>query len=275
MNTPFYATDSDLTVFLNGTPYRMGSSHRNFNVVRTKLLNGTFDWATDEPLFAADVPSISAPDGTITLHEGYIVLHTATDEQFYLNGTIVKRLRTSPPATTRHLTAFLRRCAANPRPAAIMELYEFLEATHLPITADGHFLAYKKVRADGYDLYTGTYRNLPGDVVTMARADVDADRDSTCSTGLHFAGYDYMSAYGTGSSTIIVTVKIDPADVVAIPSDYNNQKGRCCRYEVISIHEDTRLEDTPWVDNDDDHDYDEDDYDFYTDTEDDDDDYEY
>jgi hypothetical protein len=28
-------------------------------------------------------------------------------------------------------------------------------------------------------------------------------------------------------------VKINPADVVAIPTDYNNQKGRCCRYEVV------------------------------------------
>lgn len=268
MNTPFYATDSDLTVFLNGTPYRMGSSHRNFNTVRTKLLDGTFDWAVDEPLFAADVPTIHAPDGTITLNEGYVTLRTSDGSSFHLNGTIVDRLRTSPPATTRHLTAFLQRCAANPRPTAIMELYEFLDATRLPITADGHFLAYKKVRSDGYDLYTGTYRNLPGDVVTMARANVDPDRDSTCSTGLHFAGYDYMSAYGTASSNIIVTVKIDPADVVAIPSDYNNQKGRCCRYEVISIHEDTRLEDTPWIDDPGD---DDDDYDFYTDTEDDDD----
>jgi len=30
-----------------------------------------------------------------------------------------------------------------------------------------------------------------------------------------------------------VIVKIDPADVVSIPSDYNNQKGRCCKYMVI------------------------------------------
>ena len=28
-------------------------------------------------------------------------------------------------------------------------------------------------------------------------------------------------------------VKINPKDVVAIPSDYNNTKGRTCRYEVV------------------------------------------
>jgi len=31
-----------------------------------------------------------------------------------------------------------------------------------------------------------------------------------------------------------VIVKINPADVVAIPSDYKNTKGRCCRYEVVA-----------------------------------------
>ena len=29
-------------------------------------------------------------------------------------------------------------------------------------------------------------------------------------------------------------VKINPADVVSIPKDYNNTKGRACKYEVIA-----------------------------------------
>ena len=32
-------------------------------------------------------------------------------------------------------------------------------------------------------------------------------------------------------------VKVDPADVVSIPVDYNNTKMRCCRYEVIGEYE--------------------------------------
>jgi hypothetical protein len=28
-------------------------------------------------------------------------------------------------------------------------------------------------------------------------------------------------------------LKISPADVVSIPTDYNNSKGRTCKYEVI------------------------------------------
>jgi hypothetical protein len=39
-----------------------------------------------------------------------------------------------------------------------------------------------------------------------------------------------LSSFG-GDRTVIV--KINPADVVSIPSDYNDAKGRACRYEVV------------------------------------------
>jgi hypothetical protein len=39
-----------------------------------------------------------------------------------------------------------------------------------------------------------------------------------------------LNSFG-GARTVIV--KINPADVVSIPSDYNATKGRACRYEVV------------------------------------------
>ena len=32
-------------------------------------------------------------------------------------------------------------------------------------------------------------------------------------------------------------LKINPADVVSVPTDYNNSKGRCCKYTVVGIHQ--------------------------------------
>ena len=64
----------------------------------------------------------------------------------------------------------------------------------------------------------------------MERYDVDDNRDNTCSTGLHFCSKDYLNSFG-GARTVIV--KINPRDVVSIPSDYNQTKGRACRYEVV------------------------------------------
>jgi hypothetical protein len=118
----------------------------------------------------------------------------------------------------------------NPSKRSVDELYGFLEKNNLPITPDGHFLAYKKVRNDYKDVYSGTMDNSPGQVVTMPRNKVDDDKDRTCSVGLHFCSEGYLNHFG---GERVVIVKVNPRDVVSIPSDYNNTKGRACQYEVI------------------------------------------
>jgi hypothetical protein len=120
----------------------------------------------------------------------------------------------------------------NPSKRSVDELYGFLEKNSLPITPDGHFLAYKKVRRDFKDIHSGTMDNSPGTIVEMERNQVDDNKDQTCSTGLHFCGLSYLEFFGDRNSRVVI-VKIDPADVVSIPSDYNGAKGRACRYEVI------------------------------------------
>ena len=125
----------------------------------------------------------------------------------------------------------------NPSLRAVEELYGFLEVCMLPITEDGHFLAYKKVRSDFKDIYSGTMDNSVGQVLDMPRNSVDEDKDRTCSSGLHFCAKSYLSHFGSWNSSgnRVVVVKINPRDVVAIPSDYNNAKGRTCRYEVVDV----------------------------------------
>jgi hypothetical protein len=127
---------------------------------------------------------------------------------------------------------FMHNLMKNPSKRSVDELYGFLEKNNLPLTPDGHFLAYKKVRRDFKDIHSGTMDNSPGTIVEMERNQVDDNKDQTCSTGLHFCGLSYLDHFG-GSDSRVVIVKIDPADVVSIPSDYNGAKGRACRYEVI------------------------------------------
>lgn len=111
-----------------------------------------------------------------------------------------------------------------------------MQVNNLPITKDGCFIAFKMVRADYRDIYTGTMDNSPGCVPKMKRADVDPDKDRTCSRGLHFAALEYVrnGSYGSSSNgDRLMAVKINPRDVVAIPTDYNNSKGRACQYLVL------------------------------------------
>ena len=129
---------------------------------------------------------------------------------------------------------FTKKVLSNPSATAVKELSLFLEAGNIALCDDGDFLAYKKVRGDYMDIYTGTMDNSPGKIVEMERNAVDDVRDRTCSYGLHFCSYSYLGSYGCGAGDKVLLVKINPADVVSIPSDYANTKGRCCRYEVIS-----------------------------------------
>jgi preprotein translocase subunit Sec61beta len=125
---------------------------------------------------------------------------------------------------------FMQNLMSNPSYRAINELYGFLDNNGLPITTDGHFVAFKRVTDTFLDTHTRSIDNHPGVVVEMPRNMVDEDKHRTCSAGLHFASAGYLRNF-TGEK--LVTLKINPRDVVSIPTDYNNTKGRCCRYQVI------------------------------------------
>jgi len=128
------------------------------------------------------------------------------------------------------LVLFMENLMQNPSYRSVNELYGFLEKNNLPITPDGHFLAYKKVRENYHDVYTGKFDNSVGKIVEMERNQVNDDQNQTCSAGLHFCSENYLNHFG-GERVMIL--KINPRDVVSIPTDYNNSKGRACRYEVI------------------------------------------
>lgn len=143
---------------------------------------------------------------------------------------------------------FIQRVYSNPLDSAREELLLFLESGDLPLTPDGNFIAYKKVTEDYKDIYSKTFDNSVGKVVEMQRKDVDNDRSRTCSNGLHFCSKSYLSAFGSGPGDRVVLVEIDPADVVAIPKDYNNAKGRTSKYKVVGEVEvgDTNAERHEW-----------------------------
>lgn len=130
------------------------------------------------------------------------------------------------------LVAFFENLMANPSRRAVYQLYDFLEHNDIEITDDGHFIAWKRVNSNFKDMYTGKFDNSPGTVVKVNRFQVDENPNVTCSHGLHVAAKSYIPHYGGGSGKVIAC-KVNPADVVAIPTDYNNAKMRCAGYEVL------------------------------------------
>jgi transcriptional regulator with XRE-family HTH domain len=125
---------------------------------------------------------------------------------------------------------FMDNLYQNPESFAIHELYDWLAGCNLPITDDGCFMAYKRVRSDYKDCYTGTIDNSVGQIVFIPRTAVCKDRQQTCAYGLHFCSIAYLPNYPGDK---IMQVKINPKDVVSIPVDYDYSKGRTWMYEVV------------------------------------------
>ena len=135
----------------------------------------------------------------------------------------------------------------NPSASSVRELYDFLAYKELPITEDGFFIAYKGVASNGLSVHgntktkvlqgivddNGKIQNNVGDTIEVKRWDVDDNRDNGCSFGLHVGSMNYATTWG--QKTLVV--KINPADVVSVPTDCGCQKCRVSKYEIIDAYE--------------------------------------
>lgn len=221
----------NITIITDTDTLLVGPDHLNIDEVRFYLEQGDYE----EALECADVSQkinnwtgvsgLEYVDGSL-FYKGVEIDNALADR-------IIKMINNDDDPVA--LCAFLKNMMDNPSGRAVKELYRFLQANTLPITPDGHFLAYKNVRSDYMDKYSGKFRNMVGDVCEMPRNQVMDDPNQTCSAGLHFCSLHYLrSMWGFSGHTMIV--KINPRDVVSIPVDYENSKGRCCRYEVVAEH---------------------------------------
>lgn len=126
---------------------------------------------------------------------------------------------------------FWQRLQENPSKHSVDQLYRFMAHTNIPIRSDGYILAYKAVRPDYKDWYTGTCDNSIGNVLMMPRNKVADDPASACSYGYHVGAWSYVQSFH-GNDSIILACSVDPADVVSVPHDCNQAKMRVCRYKV-------------------------------------------
>ena len=233
MSVPFMWVDGNLTLVLNNRTYQVLPDHINYKMIIEALPSAT----ADELLEIVDVEKAVATfsDGLVEIKNGQV-----TYEGEIVHGSISKRILEfmSKGLPFQPLVNFLNNLMENPSMQSQKELYDFLEHEHLPITEDGHFLAYKAVRNDFKDKYRGTFDNSVGKICKMQRAKVDDDRARGCSDGLHAGALNYVAGYGSlENGDRIVIVKINPKDVVSVPSDCNCEKLRTCQYEVVGEYQ--------------------------------------
>lgn len=225
-------SDKSITVVIGGRVRSVSASSVNFPKLRDALKQKPQDLDLIKDL--VDIPSFIA-------RETHGRVSVSNDEVRFENKPVHGVIATRILSHLREgidispLANFLDRLMNNPLEGVRDDLFEWLERGDMPVTEDGFIIAYKKVQEDYYSYHSGKRGKVlhaPNTVVTMPREEVDPDRRNECSYGLHFCSYSYLYNYYGGQGRVLI-VKIDPADVVAIPTDYNRAKGRTWRMEVI------------------------------------------
>lgn len=254
MSFPYIIQGNNITVVIGTTPHTISKSHITYNKVLNAIKTG--DWDTVQDIIEPKKAVINFGQGNIEI-QGETIFWKGREMHNALTKRMVAMIQEDFPVEP--LVAFMENLMNNPSKRAVTELYGFLEKNTLPITPDGCFLAYKKVRANYMDCHSGTVLNKPAmyltaddlaaiaeasgknqevtvevidgvTTISMDRNAVDDDQNRTCSVGLHFCSKDYLRNFGGDR---ILILKINPADVVSIPNDYNDSKGRACRYEIV------------------------------------------
>ncbi|NBP01314.1 MAG: hypothetical protein EBU90_14455 [Proteobacteria bacterium] len=235
------ANDGNVTAVVAGEVYTFGKSHPRYDRLITHLKNNNVEY------FEASYDVVSQVNEYC---EGYVSAKNGKmqwdgiDMPEMFTATIMDMIQQGYPFEP--MLNFLDNMSQNPSDHAIVELFEFMENKNMPITPDGHFLAYKAVKGDYKDIYSGTFDNSVGRVCEVPRSQVDSNRDNGCGKGLHVGAFDYAKSYGGidldddegGDGNKLMICKVNPRDVVSVPSDHRFQKLRCCRYEVVSEFED-------------------------------------
>lgn len=231
------ANDGTVTAVVSGQTYCFGKSHPNYNKLVNHLKNNNVEYFEA----AYDVVSHlnSYCEGYVNCEGGSLSWDGIKMPNMFTN-TIVDMVKQGFPFEP--MLNFLDNMSQNPSDHAIVELFDFMENKNMPITYDGCFLAYKAVREDYKDIYSGKFNNTVGSVCSVPRNEVDSNRDNGCGHGLHVGAIDYAKSYGginlddddnDGGNRLMIC-KVNPRDVVSVPTDSKFQKLRCCQYEVVS-----------------------------------------
>lgn len=252
-----------LTVFTpSGPPIVATGDHPHF----AELLEGA---QTDIP--ADDLRNLADLSNAVAQHFNTLSERVAVaNGRVYFDGDevdstitrqIIRCLEDPDAGDWKPLVLFMENVAANPNQHSREQLFDWLRDREFTITSNGCFIAYKGVHPrdedaeDSYpyqsswsggeaivngERFEGVVPNGCGATVEMPRSDVQHDPTHGCSTGLHVGTYKYAEGYARGA---LLTVLVNPRDVVSVPTDCNAEKMRVCRY-VVSDDEPTPPEDS-------------------------------
>lgn len=231
----FIRTSSGLSLVIGNKPYTVDATHQNYADIMAALREKRWD----------EIPNLISVSKKIKEYveatlEGTSDLEVDIDGGDVLfrgepvHGVLVNRIldMAADGFDVTPMAKFLANLYDNPSNRTVEELYQWMENNGITITEDGHLLAFKRVNNEFKSFYDGTTDNSIGTTPRLPRNKVDDRSNVTCSHGLHFCSQAYLPHYHGGAGKVLL-LKINPRDVVSIPTDYNHAKGRACAYLIL------------------------------------------
>jgi hypothetical protein len=230
----YLITPAVLVVVRDGKPLTIDKTHKNFEKIQASLESK--DWQAVLDFIDMKNTLSRYSNGRVTVENGKVTLDGET-----VAGKVVQRLVNllleENLEALEGLSNFLNKCDENPDHRVVSRIYDFIAHNDLRLDKEGYVLAYKVVKNNYFDKYTGKMDNSPGKLVQMKRNKVNPLDHETCSFGLHVAAKAYIPQYGspslgTGGDRVLLC-RVNPKDFVSIPTDYNSMKARVCEYLVL------------------------------------------
>lgn len=227
MTIPYTITNESVTLVYKGSSHTVKDSAPNFKKLRDALLAGRWDDVPGHLTVKAAVETWAKGKFKVS---GDSVTYAGKELPQSLNRRIIEMTKEGKDPSI--LFRFWERLKLNSSPSSVNQLWDFLQHRNIPLDNDGFVLAYKAVRADYKDMWTGTLDNSVGKTVSMPRERVTEDPERACAPGLHCGSISYAQGYKSGNGRIVI-VRVDPKDAVSVPKDSNLEKMRVCSYKVL------------------------------------------
>ena len=137
---PYIIQGNNISIVIDNKVHAISSSNLSFNKIKEAIKVN--DWELVKELIEPKAVVVKYGAGNIQIENGEVLWKGKA-----MHNSLTRRMiqMLEEGFSVEPLANFMINLMENPSYRSVTELYGFLEANHLPITPDGHFLAYKKV----------------------------------------------------------------------------------------------------------------------------------
>ena len=233
---------SSVTVFIGSEQFLATKHHPSFDAIVKAVSTGSKTEDEIRGLFDVSIPvakKFAHLSERVSVNNGRIFFDMMPVDNSIAQAIL--RFHAEGNDNFQPLVNFMEKVEINPNPHSREHLFRWLDKHNFGIARDGDIIAYKGVKNGDFsvnagkgvvngELVNGHLANKPGTIIEMPRDEVTFDPSKGCSQGLHVGNWSYANSFGP----VVLSVKVNPRDVVSVPTDSSDQKMRVCRYKVIA-----------------------------------------